>query len=186
MQSKMRAFGNPAALIACAGMVLSGSALAAEPAATAGRLPAAQSSQPAVAVTDVTLGPAGVLMGQVLHGAGQPAEGMLVVLRQNGRQVATTHTDDQGNFTIGSLRGGVHELAAGDSIGCYRFWSAGSAPPAAKQSVLVVADSTLVRGQGSTRGPVMRFFTNPWVVAGMVATAIAVPIAIVSSNSSSS
>lgn len=128
MQSKMRAFGNSAALIACAGMVLSGSALAAEPATTASRLPAAQSSLPAVVVTDVTLGSAGVLIGQVLNGAGQPAEDTLVVLRQNGRQVATTHTDAQGNFTIGSLRGGVHELAAGESIGYYRFWSAGSGP----------------------------------------------------------
>jgi hypothetical protein len=66
----------------------------------------------------------------------------------------------------------------------YRVWTVNTAPPVAQPGAMVVAGQDLVRGQASS--PVLRFFTNPWVLAGLVGAAIAIPIALSNDDDDSS
>jgi hypothetical protein len=157
------------------GTVLPQSVLAASP-ATAAR------TAPQVAVIDVALGQGGALRGQLVDAQGAPLSGATVSVQQNGREVTSTATDGQGNFAVSGLRGGVYQVATANSAGVYRLWAADTAPPAAQQQALLVSGGDAVRGQSQAA----RFFTNPWVLAGLVGAAIAIPIAVSNSDRSSS
>jgi hypothetical protein len=132
------------------------------------------------AVRDLSLGANGTLAGQVVNSQGLAQAGAQVKVLQQEKQVAATTSDANGNFSIAGLRGGVHQIAAGDGVHVYRFWSANTAPPAATSRAMVVSDSNIVRG--GSGGGVVGFLTNPWVLAAGVATAIAVPIALNNDN----
>jgi hypothetical protein len=74
-----------------------------------------------------------------------------------------------------------------------RLWAPGSAPPHAQQAVVLVGNETVVRGQspscgrcghcrhccgaGRGAGPLGRLVRNPWVIAGLIGAAVAIPIA---------
>ncbi len=66
-------------------------------------------------------------------------------------------------------------MSAGQGVGIYRLWAPETAPPAAGKSALIVSDATAVRGQATRLG---QFLANPLVIAGIVATAVAVPVAV--------
>jgi hypothetical protein len=153
-----------ALVLACAGMVVPEHAFAAAPG------PSEQ------VVRDLSLGDNGTLTGQVVNSQGLSQSGAQVQILQRDKQVASTTTDAEGNFSVAGLRGGVHQIAAGAGMQVYRFWSSNTAPPAAASRAMIVSDTNIVRG--GSRGGVMGFLTNPWFLAGGVATAIAVPIAL--------
>ena len=129
---------------------------------------------------DVTLhkGPLGnVLLGQVQDPQGVAKANVPVVLYSGGRKLAETRTDRNGYFRFSNLHGGVYLVASAGGVGAYRVWTPGTAPPAARQGALVVADEDLVRGQYNLRR--MKFWlSHPLVVGGIVATAVAIPVAI--------
>ena len=135
---------------------------------------------PAIAATDVALAAGGVLHGQVLDPQGQPQGKLAVRLVQKNEIVATATTDAQGKFAVADLRGGVYEVHAGASAGVYRLWAANTAPPVAQSSALLVDGQTAVRGQGG-----FGWLRNPWVIGGIVAAAIAIPIAVSNHDSGS-
>lgn len=128
----------------------------------------------ASAGVDVELHPGGVLLGQVVDVNGIPLAGTSVSLRLFSREVATTVTNESGYFRAQGLRGGTYEILAGQQRGVFRIWAAGTAPPSIPTSTLVVLDGRRVRGQG----PIGYWLGNPWVIAGLVAVAVAVPLAI--------
>ena len=130
-------------------------------------------------VTDVQLRDGGVLVGQLVDAQGAPVRAMPVSLRQNDREVASTLTDESGYYTVSNLQGGIYQVASPNGSAAYRLWSPGTAPPAAQQGALLVVGDEVVRGQFGMWG----FLTNPWVVAGLIAAAIAVPIAVSNSGS---
>lgn len=133
---------------------------------------------------DVVLNADGQLRGQVVDPQGVPQAAEPVVLSQKGRPVAAARTDDAGKFKLAQLRGGVYQLHTAGGVGSYRVWTNGTAPPSAVDQVLLTHDQHLARGQRGG-GNVMRFLTNPWVVGGVVATAIAVPVAIANDDDDS-
>ena len=109
------------------------------------------------------------------------------------REIAQAMTDANGNFAVRGLRGGVSQLAAGGSQEIFRLWKPGTAPPLAREGVLLVVDRRTVRGQcggpqcgvPTSCGPspglckgMSHWLANPWVVTGIVATSVAVPVAI--------
>ena len=80
------------------------------------------------------------------------------------------------------LRAGVYRLAVNNNQGVYRFWAANTAPPSAQRNVIVyTADETNGPTDDGTansgRGTMKMFLSHPIVLAAIVATAIAVPVA---------
>ena len=161
----------------------------------------AASPEPAPVVHDVALRDGGVLLGQVVDRQGAAQRGQRVSLLLDQSQIAVAETDANGLFAFQGLRGGVYQLAAAEGAGAYRVWAPGTAPKVAEPGVLLVAGGDLVRGQDyygdnyygdnyycdnytcydNYSPPLSRvkfWLSNPWVVAGIVATAVAVPVGI--------
>jgi hypothetical protein len=174
-------------------------------------LPAAAfAAAPATAptVTDVALVQGGLLQGQVVNPVnGSGMANVPVTLRTQDQIVASTTTGADGRFAIQGVRGGVHQVVAGEGQGIYRFWAPGTAPPAAQVKAVVYTQTAVAEtspnvpvtytgcdtctgsGQGggaAAGGGFKRFITNPWVIGGVVATAIAVPVALNNSGHSDS
>jgi len=136
------------------------------------------------AVRDVALQDGGSLAGQVLDVAGAPVAGTAVAVLDQGRPVATTQTGADGRFTMSGVKAGVYEVATANGVTVCRLWAPRTAPPAAQAEALVVDGNTVVRGgsDGSCKpggyGGVVGFLSNPWVLGGIVAAAIAIPLAL--------
>jgi hypothetical protein len=145
---------------------------------------AAQPIATAPTFTDVALAEGGTLRGVVINAEGEALPQAKVSVLHDGKQIATTTTNEQGQFRVAQLRGGIHQVVAGEGTSVYRLWAPETAPPSATQQAMVVADGGVQRGQNP--GPIKRIVTNPWVVAGVVAAAIAVPIALNNNNNKKS
>jgi hypothetical protein len=141
----------------------------------------AQAAQPLV--RDIALQTSGVLQGQVLDTQGTPQAGMQVALTQQGKPIAMTQTGEEGRFQMAGLKAGVYEIQTPMGASVCRLWAPQTAPPAAQDGLLVVAGDDVVRGggiagMGGGGGGALGFLANPWVLAGLVAAAIAIPLAI--------
>lgn len=101
----------------------------------------------AVRSTDYLLGQKGVLVGSVVNQQGQPAAGLPVQVLHDGRVVATAYSNEQGEFSVESLRNGVHTVQLGATQHPVRFWSNASAPRTAVNRMAIVVDEEIVRGQ---------------------------------------
>ena len=161
------------------GVCLSGAAFAAPP-------------TPEPVVHDVALAPGGVLNGQLLDAqtVGKAREQVTLLLDQ--RPIARSETDAQGRFSFQGVRGGVYQLAAAGKVEVYRLWAPGTEPKGVSHMALMIADKGVVRGQyfhhngqayyyqhsHSYLGRAKFLLSNPWVVSGIVATAVAVPVGI--------
>jgi hypothetical protein len=158
--------------------------------------PAPAQERPAAAqahvVRDVELGYGGLLVGRLLDANGRPLSAVEVSIQSGGKPLAATQTDAEGVFAVSNLRGGVHEIATADNVQVCRFWAPGTAPPRAPKSIDVVSDSNVVRGQyGPPPGNRMLqrakvWATNPFIVGGVVAAAIAIPVALSDNDGPSS
>lgn len=133
------------------------------------------------AVVDVALADGGVLQGLVVTPQGSPKANTPVALRNGEQELGAATTDQSGRFAFSGLRGGVYQLATTDSLGVVRVWSPRTAPPSAQQGIMLVSDEGVVRGQMSLRG-MGGVLSHPWVMAGVIATAVAVPVAIHNAN----
>jgi hypothetical protein len=150
-------------------------------------------SAPAPAVVDVALSDGGVLHGRVVSLQGAGVAGVPVSVKAKDRNVATVTTAADGTFSVLGLRGGVYQVATSQGQGVYRLWSAGTAPPVAQTSAIVYTQNSAVdnnvvvytqNGYGGG-GMLKMLISNPIVIAGVVATAVAVPVALANSHSAS-
>jgi hypothetical protein len=132
---------------------------------------------PAPAVVDVAMADGGVLHGQLIDLQGSSVAGVPVSVLAQNQEVARATTANDGQFAVQGLRGGVYQVAAGQGQGVYRLWTNNAAPPSAQQNAIVYTQNP---GQGS--GGLKMLLTNPIVIAGVVATAIAVPVALANSH----
>jgi hypothetical protein len=135
-------------------------------------------------VADVELQSGGLLVGQLLDAAAKPLAGADVSILSRGNAIASTHTDASGLFAVAGLRGGIHQVNSGDAAQVCRVWAPGTAPPRTASSLQIVAGEDVVRGQWGPP-PGNRFLkkakvwlTNPFVVGGIVAAAVAIPVAL--------
>ncbi|MEX0642393.1 MAG: carboxypeptidase-like regulatory domain-containing protein [Pirellulales bacterium] len=185
---KRNSFSTLAAAVASCGLLLPPTAFAAQP----GQPLLPQQPQPLFRTSDVALRQGGMLVGQVVNQAGAPQAGTVVSVRYADREVVQTTTDENGVFAAQGLRGGQYQLATKYGQSICRLWAADTAPPSAQQAALIVADENIVRGQFGYpgNGPVGDWVewmkTHPYLTAGVVAAAIAIPIALSDDFSSGS
>jgi len=133
---------------------------------------------------DVALKSGGVLSGQVFSQAGTAIVGAVVQV-QAGQQVWQTRTNAKGWFHFVNLRGGTYQLQAAGQSQLLRAWAKGTAPPHAREGLLVIPPIDVIRGQRVLSPNTNQFFrvakkrlANPLVVGGIVATAVAIPVGI--------
>jgi hypothetical protein len=136
---------------------------------------------PAAAVNDIALRTGGVLVGQVVDPQGVAKAGTPVTIEYAGKEVVRTTTDENGVFAAQGLRGGQYKINTVEGSSECRLWAADTAPPSARPAALVVAGKDLVRGvpgSGVFHSWKEWCMAHPYITAGTVATAIAVPIII--------
>lgn len=104
-------------------------------------------TEPATQVTDVALGPGGVLRGQVVNSGGAALQDAKVAVFQSREAVATSQAGPNGEFEFRGLRGGVYQLGTENGTMTCRLWTSESAPPSARTSVALVSSDMVVRGQ---------------------------------------
>lgn len=138
----------------------------------------------AAAIRDVELAQGGLLVGRLTDANGQAVAGAPISVMSQGKPLASMQTDAEGVFAVANLRGGVHEVATDDHVQVCRLWAPGTAPPGTAQTIDVVAPGEVIRGQYGPP-PGNRFIrkakvwaTNPLVIGGVVAAAVAIPVAL--------
>ena len=132
-------------------------------------LPAANSSQ--VAIQDVALTADGQLRGQVVDRTGTAKVNSPVSLLSEDREVAKATTDQQGQFAIPLAKGGVYQLRTTEGAALLRVWTNQTAPPSAREGVLLVSDREIVRGNLGERGMLLPLIVVAGVAAVLVAAA---------------
>lgn len=127
-------------------------------------------------IADVALRDGGVLLGQLVNTEGVALAGARVALRSGDRELGAGTTDQNGYFAFSGLRTGVYQLATAEGQATYRAWTAQAAPPGVQPGALLVAGNGAVRGQ-------YRPDVGKWLlVGGLVAAAIAIPVAVHNAN----
>jgi hypothetical protein len=167
--SRTRMLGGIMAFLATLGLCVPPSAFAA-------------AASPQITPVDTELMGGGVLVGQVVNAQGVGVENATVSLRSESKSLLAPPTGKQGYFAIRNLQPGVYLLTAANGQGICRLWAPGTAPPNAQKGALIVTGDGVARGQLGAGG-LKTFFANPWVIAAIVATAVAVPVAIHNSDS---
>lgn len=120
------------------------------------------------AVPDVSLTAGGTFSGRVVDHVGKVLEGAQVTVRQGKTEIGKTVTNKEGLYTFKNLKGGVYQVASGNTEGNFRVWAERTAPPAAKEQALLVMGENGARGQGGTIDP------TQLVIAGGVITTVVI------------
>jgi hypothetical protein len=85
-------------------------------------------------------------------------------------------TDAEGRFEFAGAKVGTYQVVSHGAAGSYRVWDAASAPQTVKQGVIHTVDPQVARGASS--GGLFGLLSNPLVLAGVIAAAIAIPLAV--------
>jgi hypothetical protein len=134
-------------------------------------------------VTDVALGDQGLLVGQLVDAQGRQLSGAEIRLN-NSVQTWTTSTDATGDFRIEGLAGSTYQAQVAGQRQIVRAWAPGTAPPQATRGLLLVHDDSVILGQHCASPICNRIacakypLSNPFILGGIVAAAVAIPVAI--------
>ncbi len=132
-------------------------------------------------VIDLALGQNGTLIGKVVDRQGVPQVGIPIKLAPTQGPSLQLRTGEQGRFIVRGLRGGQYRVTVDKQSSLVRLWATATAPPHAHREAMFVVGIT-VRGQrvtpGHFDGILWRALQNPWIVGGMTAAAIAIPLAL--------
>jgi len=146
-------------------------------------LAATPQGNPSPTITDVRLHESGTLHGRIVTDENAAVADMEVALRSGEKTLVVGKTDRNGCFAFSGLCNGVYKLSTAKGQHIYRAWTARTAPPAAQPYALLVTDT--VRGQLAMT-TFRNWMANPWVIAGIIGAAVAIPVAIHNSNKPSS
>lgn len=158
------------------------------PVSAASADPTADAASERTAIKDAALAKSGILRGRVYNAQGVPLPGVDVAVLTIGGKAVQSRTTDKGEFAVGGLKGGVYQVVAGQGSQIVRAWSEGTAPPTAQREILVVSDPRVAVGQWEpgTFGYFLQeakyTLSNPLVVGGIIAAAVAIPVAIHNAN----
>jgi hypothetical protein len=165
-----------ALVLACLGLLIPSPVVAAmaAPVVSGSKVPS-----PSVKTFDVELHKGGILVGQVVDGQGAPQTRAPVSLVHGDKTLATAATNRGGFFAVTKVPAGTYCVAVGKTQGIYRLWAPGTAPPGAQRGALMVVGQGPARAQGNGGGgPLGYWLSNPWIIAGLIAAAVAIPVAI--------
>ncbi len=139
------------------------------------------SAMPLARIPDVRLDGEGRLLGVLVDGDGVPMGRRELTLRklQPKAEPVVIQTDAAGRFTSDRLSGGLYEIRLDRRGQVVRLWEKQAAPPKALPALLVVATDTTVRGQRRV-GEVLS--SDTLILGGLVAAAIAIPLAVSGSD----
>ncbi|MEM6799525.1 MAG: carboxypeptidase-like regulatory domain-containing protein [Planctomycetota bacterium] len=181
---KIRFVQRAAAAVACVGMLMPQSVLAAP-------------AVPAASQQDIALRDGGLLVGQIVDAQGKAVAGSDVAVLLGKNEVVRTKTDKNGVFAAKGLRGGEYRVQAAGVQVAYRMWAPQTAPPAASNGALIVAGGEVISGQCNSCPPgygcppsggggiVGWIKDHPLLVATGVAAAIAIPLAVADDDDAS-
>ena len=124
---------------------------------------------------DLRLGSNATLRGRLITPRGSGVSAEALQLNRGPENVLTVKTDPLGYFIIPSPSPGVYQFTNGTWVQSVRIWTSGTAPPAAKDQILIVAKEPIIAGQVS---PLRYWMANPNVMLATAAIAIAVPLLI--------
>ena len=126
---------------------------------------------------NVELAQGGKIRGRVLDIHGRPvADTTVRISTKEGKRIATTN--ENGQFTLPGLRGGVWVVQVGEASYGARLWKQGTAPPKALKQFSVVNDPKFVV-RGEDTDSMLCGLTHPQLLAlalvagGVVAIAVA-------------
>lgn len=163
--------------LSCLGLLLPPSV------AAAAEQPPAAMADKTDRIVDVALDSEGAFRGRVVDRQGRAISAARVVLLQEDRQIVSTKTNTNGDFAVAGIRGGVYLVAAANGMAICRVWVPGTAPPPAKQGVLIASDDGAVRGQYTRLDALADWITeHPILSYTFLAAVIAVPIAVIDHN----
>lgn len=129
---------------------------------------------------DVQLDENGLLNGQLINIAGDPVANATIEIRHRNQRLDVAATNEDGEFRLRVKKTGAYLISvSGMQITC-RCWTANAAPPAATDDLVLMAPEKTVRGQR----PFADIITNPLFIGAVVATAVAIPIAVSTSDGS--
>jgi hypothetical protein len=120
---------------------------------------------------DFELAVGGILTGRSVTARGEGITNQKVTLSQAGKAIASVATAADGSFRMEGLGAGYYQLAAGEQLRSCRCWAAGSGPPAACRSILLVRKQTALRGQGPT--------ASGWAMAGGLVIVTGITLAVI-------
>ena len=133
-----------------------------------------QGTAPQAPVTiDLRPGSDAALRGRLVTPRGSGVSAETLQLTRGYENVLTVKTDPLGYFILPSPSPGVYQLTNGTWVQSVRIWASGTAPPAAKDEILIVAAEPIVAGQVA---PLRYWMANPNVMLATAAIAIVVPI----------
>ena len=115
----------------------------------------------------------GMIHGRLVDPRGNGISQAPLQLTQGHQVLATVATDATGQFTIPAPAPGVYQLTGGTWVHSLRIWATGTAPPAARNGIQIVAPEPIVAGQVA---PLRYWMANPNVMLATAAIAIAIPI----------
>ncbi len=147
-------------------------------------LPTAGASTGIATAVDISLHNNAYVVGQLVSAEGMPVASAEVRMTLMDGRTAVTQTDAQGGFAFRGVTGAAY-LTTHNAEQVVRVWDAKTAPPKAAPAVLMVEQKEIARGQhyaGQNANNFVktskRLMANPLFVAGAVATAVAIPVAI--------
>ncbi len=106
-------------------------------------------------VHDIQLSAQGELRVVVVDGQGQRIAGTQIKLTRDGFSASSKSTlgvtNNRGKHAFQELTGGIYQLETDQGICMCRLWTQTAAPPSAAQSLLIVNDTRIARGQRPIR-----------------------------------
>lgn len=123
-------------------------------------------------VLDVALDAEQMLHGRVVDPSAVGVQQGQALLLRDGVAVGLVQADREGRFAIRMTQGGLYQMATDHEVVSFRAWTSGAAPPRAQREV-VLTSGGVIRGQ---QGQIPFVRHSPWVIVGVVAAAVAIPI----------
>lgn len=117
-----------------------------------------------------------LLVGGLVDHAGKGVADAPVLIAQNGKPVTELRTDADGRFAAKGLQPGRYQVVSHGGVQTYDVFAKGQAPQHAKRGVVHRVDPQVARGAPGS--PFRSLLSHPMVIATAIAAAVAIPLSL--------